>query len=133
MANGYAAVGTTFQLGVTTVGQLESISGVTITADTIDVTSLGSTGGYREFIGGFRDGGEVELAGFFTAGAGQELLAAAVASGTAYSCQITFPAALSANWQFDGVVVKFGTDTSVGDAIKFSATVKVSGAPTLTS
>ena len=43
---------------------LTSINGLELSADTIDVTTLDSDGGYREFIGGFKDAGEVSLEGF---------------------------------------------------------------------
>jgi predicted secreted protein len=48
------------------IAEVNSISGPSLSRDTIDVTSLDSTSGYREFIGGFRDGGEVSLEMNFT-------------------------------------------------------------------
>ena len=46
--------------------EVNNIEGPGFTRDTIDVTSLDSTGGYREFITGFRDGGEVTMEMNFT-------------------------------------------------------------------
>ena len=43
------------------VAGLTSIGGLELSADTIDVTKLDSAGGYREFIGGFKDGGPLLL------------------------------------------------------------------------
>jgi predicted secreted protein len=43
------------------IAEINSITGPGMTRDFIDVTSLDSTGGYREFIGGFRDGGQLTL------------------------------------------------------------------------
>lgn len=127
-----ASVGTVFKISSTTVGQLKSIGGVECSADTIDVTSLDSTGGYREFVAGFKNGGEVALSGFFKKGdAGQSALNTAFGTGTLTSFSITFPTAISASWAFSGVVTKFGTSAEVEGAVQFDAAVKVSGAPTL--
>ena len=58
-----SGVGTTLYRSTTSggtfaaVAEIPSISGPNMTRDTIDVTDLDSTGGYREFIAGFRDGG----------------------------------------------------------------------------
>ena len=73
--SGLSAYGTIFTLGSTgttgIIGNLTNISGPGITADTIDVTSHDSTGGYRQFIAGLIDGGEISLEGnLVTAAAG---------------------------------------------------------------
>ena len=66
MSNAKAGVGTLFRRWSGTawvnIAEINSISGPNMSRDTIDVTSLDSTGGYREFIPGFRDGGTVQLA-----------------------------------------------------------------------
>ena len=54
-----------FKLGSTTISEVTSISAPNLTADTIDVTTHGSTGRYREFIQGLRDGGEITIEGFY--------------------------------------------------------------------
>ena len=61
------ALGTTLSKGTvpTLIGGLTSIGGIEITADTADVTTLDSVGGYREFKGTFKDAGEVPIEGFF--------------------------------------------------------------------
>jgi len=43
------------------IGDINSIGGPSSSRETIDVTTLGSTGGYREFIGSLRDGGDLSL------------------------------------------------------------------------
>ena len=66
MSTAKAGVGTLFRRwsgsAWDNIAEINSISGPNMSRDTIDVTSLDSTGGYREFIGGFRDGGTVQLA-----------------------------------------------------------------------
>lgn len=131
------ALGTTLGIGKTTpiiVGGLTSIGGLELSADTIDVTALNSSGGYREFIGGFKDAGELSLEGFFdaTAGVGQKELYDRFESGVTDDYTITFPLAMKAKWEFKGVVTGFSTSADLEDAVPFSATIKVSGKPTLT-
>lgn len=132
MAGAKAAVGTVFKIGNTAVGLLKSIGGLDCSADTIDVTTLDSTDGWREFINGFKDGGEVPLSGFYDSNEGQDL-AWTNFGGAAVSCSITFPTTISANWAFNGVVTKFATGAEVEGAVSFDAVVKVSGKPTLNS
>ena len=56
------------------IGSLTSIGEISPTADELDVTTLDSTGGYREFLAGFKDSGELSLTGYHdSADDGQEL------------------------------------------------------------
>lgn len=130
------ALGTTFKIGPTTattaIGGLTSIGGLELSADTIDTTSLDSTGGYREFIGGFKDGGEVSLEGGLdkATAANQNTLYTAFTTGAVQKCAIEFPD--GSKWSFDGIVTGFGTNADLEDLVGFSATIKVSGQPTFT-
>lgn len=132
------ALGTKISKGTGTpvdIGGLTSIGGIEITADTIDVTTLDSDGGYREFIGSFKDGGEVPIEGFFEPdeASGQVDLQDSLDSGLAEDYKITFPTTPAAEWSFKGVVTAFKVgDVDVDGTINFGATIKVSGKPTLT-
>lgn len=131
---GTASKGTTFKIGTTSVGQLTSIGGIELSADSVEVTDLGNADGYREFIGGFKDGGEVALSGYFGySDGGQQALYAAFESGAATSCSINFPTGVGAKWSFDGVVIGYKTSAELEDAVGFDCTVKVSGKPALTA
>lgn len=126
------AVGTKLKIATNFIAELTSISGLSLSADTIDVTSLDSDGGYREFIGGFKDGGELSISGFFNPGdVGQAAIYAAFESGDTIAYSIIFPAALGATWDFNGVVTAFTTGAELEDAVSFEGTIKVSGQPTL--
>ena len=119
-------------LGTTVVGELTSIGGLELSADTIDTTNLSSDGGYREFIGGFKDAGEVSISGFFAPDdEGQAAAYAAFESGAVQACKITFPVSLGASWEFNAVVTGFSTGADLEDALSFEGTLKVSGKPTL--
>lgn len=126
------SVGTKIKIGLNYVAGLTSVGGVEKSADTLDTTTLDSDGGYRTFTGGFKDGGEVALSGFFGPGdAGQLAMDTAFESGIAESFEIIFPAALGASWLFQGVVTAFSTGAELEDLVSFEATVKVSGKPVL--
>lgn len=127
------SVGTTFKLGesaaTTKIGGLTSIGGVEVSADTVDVTALDTEGGYKEYLMGFKDAGEVSLEGYLDdSDAGQAAAYTAMESGDTQKCEISFPN--GASWKFDGIVTGFSTSASTEDAVTFSATVKVSGKPT---
>lgn len=128
-----AAMGTALKIASASVANLTSIGGLELSADTIDVTALDSTGGYREFIGGMRDAGEIPISGYFNPADtnGQMALYNAFVAGTVLDLSIVFPASMNTQWDFDGVVVGFATGAELEDAVTFEATIKVSGAPTL--
>jgi predicted secreted protein len=126
------SVGTKFKIGLTAVAGLTSIDGIDKTADTLDTTTLDSDGGYRTFTGGFKDGGEVSVAGYFEPGdAGQGAMETAFEAGDPEDFQIIFPAELGASWDFKGVVTEFKTGAELEGLISFEAKIKVSGKPTL--
>lgn len=126
------AVGTRIQIGSNFIAELTEIGGLDISADTIDVTALDSVGGYKQFLSGFKDGGEVSLSGFFNPGdLGQAAIYTAFQAATTDAYTILFPSNLGASWVFNGVVTGFKTSSAVSDAISFEATIKVSGSPTL--
>jgi hypothetical protein len=70
MSNAIAGLGASFHRWDGTAfapsAEIVSMSGPNASRDTIDVTSLDSVAGYREFIAGFRDGGELTLAMNYT-------------------------------------------------------------------
>jgi predicted secreted protein len=126
------AVGTVLNFGTTKVAELTSIGGLELSADTIDTTSLDSDGGYRTFIGGFKDGGEVSISGFFAPDdPGQAAVYAAFESGETKDCKIVFPAPMNATWEFKAVVTGVSTSAELEEAVSFEGTLKVSGKPTL--
>lgn len=126
-----AAMGTTIKKETgTAYAGLTSIGGLDLSADTIDVTTLDSGLGYRKFISSFKDAGEVSLSGFFEYTSHQAIFADFQAN-TVAAYTITFPN--GATWGFSGVVTGFTTGFNLEDLISFDATIKVSGAPTLTA
>jgi predicted secreted protein len=131
------ALGTKLQKGATspaTIGGLTKIGGIEISADTQDITSLESEGGYREFIGTFKDGGEVPIEGFFNpdTASNQTGLQDSLDAGTADDWKILFPTTPAWEWDFKGVVTGFKVgDVETDGTINFATTIKVSGKPVL--
>lgn len=118
----------------TLVAHVSSISGPNQSRESIDVTALDSTGGYREYIDGFKDGGEVAIQGFFDyADGGQKAVYAAFDGEGVNKFSIIFPERIGAKWVFNGVVTAFEVTSEVGNAVGFSATIKVSGKPVLSA
>lgn len=126
------SVGTKINIDENVVGGLSSIGGVEVSSETTDVTALDNTTGYKEYLGGFKDGGEVPLEGFLDGDdQGQNAMYAAMEDQEEHTFAIVFPKAIGKSWKFQGIVTKFATSAAVGDAVKFSASIKVSGKPTL--
>jgi len=98
--------------------------------DDIEVTNQDS-GDWKEYKAGRKDGGETEIKGNAVDGdVGQAALAAAAASGTTCLFITTFPSGSSQS--FYGVVKTFDHVVD-GQILKFSAKVKVTGAPTFST
>lgn len=133
MTSAIAALGVLLKRDGNTIAELSKIGPVGKTRDQIDVTNLNTTGGYKEFIGGMRDGGLVSLAGNFIAGdtSGQIGLQDDFDGETAQSFVLYFPTAITATWTFSGVVTKFETDFASGSQVTFAAEIKITGEPVL--
>jgi hypothetical protein len=122
---------TILKIGTNAIAGLTSIGGLELSADTIETTTLG-TSGWRTFMQGLKDGGEVSLSGYFdTSDTGQNAIYNAFTAGTAQTFAIIFPSTLGAEWDFTGIVTGITTGAELEDLVSFEATVKVSGAPSL--
>lgn len=130
-SNAIAGVGTKFyRYGAGSTGvaiaEINSITGPGMSRDTIDVTSLDSTGGYREFITGFRDGGTVTLAMNFTDGTYSTMLAD-FESNTACAYEIVLPNTQQTSVEFLGLVTELPLTIPTDDKITADVTIKISG------
>lgn len=131
----YSAFGTKLTIGANgVVAELTSISGLELSADTIETTTHDSTGGFRTFASGLKDAGEVSVEGYFDPDDtdGQIALKSALISGASTAFKVTFPTGVGAEWTFNGIVTQVSTGANMEENITFAATIKVSGVPTLT-
>ncbi len=108
------------------VAEINSITGPSMSRDTIDVTSLDSTGGYREFITGFRNAGTVVLAMNFTRDT-YELMKTDFESNTAQNYQIDLPDVEGTSLDFEGLVTELPLTIPADDKITADVTIQVTG------
>jgi predicted secreted protein len=137
-ANAIAGVGTQFLRWNTNTNSWDAIAGVkNITGPSktrafIDVTSLDSTGGYREFIAGFRDSGTLTFTFIFERD-GYENLNADFESDTAQNYQIVLPDTDVTSLAFEGLVTELPLTIPTDDAVTCDVTIKITGVVTLES
>jgi len=127
-----AGVGTKFFRNGTALAEVNSINGPGMTRDFIDVTSLDSTGGYREFIAGFRDGGTVTLNMNFTR-ATYELMKEDFENDDEQIYEIVLPDTDLTSVEFVGLVTELPLTIPTDDKVTADVTIKVSGQVTVNS
>jgi predicted secreted protein len=139
MSNAFAGVGTTFKRGngasvetFTAIAEINSIDGPNMSREQIDVTSLDSTGGYREFIGSFRDGGSVSLDMNFTRD-GFVDMQDDFESDSVVNYQIVLSDSGATTLEFAGFVSDLSVSVTTDDKVTATVSIKVSGAVTLSS
>ena len=133
----FAGVGTTFGRGTsqegpfTPIAEINNISGPDKSRATMDTTSLDTLGGYKTFVGGFRDSGQVQLAMNFTR-AGYELMNDDFEDSDKVWYQIALPDDDDTKLTFQGLVVSLGSAVPLEDKVTASVTIKISGKVFLT-
>lgn len=131
-SNAFAGVGAIFKRGVVAIAEVISISGPNISRAHIDVTSLDSTGGYREFIAGFRDAGEVTLSMNFTFATWQDFKDD-IDNDDAVAYSITLPNTEETIISFDGLVTSLGMAIPFDDKVTSDVTIKIDSVLTISS
>lgn len=129
------AFGTKLKWNGNYVAKLTSVNGIQLTRDMVDVTTHQSADQTEETLPGLKRNGDVTVEGFFDSSDtnGQAAMLTDFHAGTLRPASIEFPAAIGAQWDFNGYVtsIKFG-DAPIEGALPFSATIKPTGKPTLT-
>ena len=138
-SNAISGVGTQFKRGdgasseaFVAIAEVNQITGPSMTREQIDVTSLDSTGGYREYIAGFRDGGTVELNMNFTR-TGYETLKDDFEADANVNYQICLADTDTTVLSFAGLVTDLPMSIPTDDKITVDVTVKITGEVTLES
>lgn len=114
------------------IAEVNSISGPSMTRDTIDVTSLDSTGGYRDFIAGFRDGGTVTLTMNFTR-ATYDTMKDDFENDSAQNYEVVLPDDDNTSFEFEGLVTELPLEIPTDDKVTANVTIKVVGQVTVNS
>lgn len=99
--------------------------------ETLDVTSHGSPDAWREFIGGLKDGGEVEIEINYDPRE-HDALIADFEDDEPRNYKVVWPKALG-SWEFAAVLTNFEPEAPHDDKLAASLTFKVSGKPTITT
>jgi len=145
MAQQRAAFGTLLKMGVSgspgsmvTIALVSSIKGPTQSASMIDVTSHDNATGYREFVAGVRDAGEITFTCFFdpsdathkdSSGGLIYEFNAGTEKGFELHLANTSPVA---KFSFDGIITKIDFNNPVDGASTADVTIKISGEASLT-
>lgn len=110
-----------------TIGCLRSISEIKADSESVDVTTLDSSGGYRVYTQGLKDLGEVTLEGFYdSTQTGQTTLRALYASGAVVPFTVTFPD--SSTVTFSAFVKSHAVGAAeVDQVVGFTAVLRISG------
>ena len=117
------------------IAQVVDIGGPNMSRNPIDVTTRDSTNYWREFLKGFKDGGEVTFNVIFDPGLAGHASAAGLLSDfnedgvTLPAWQMTFADATA--WTFNGFLSGQEVGQPLDDALTMDVTLKISGAPTL--
>lgn len=133
--------GTLFQTGDgnspeawTTLGEVSNITPPNMQRDSIDASHGQSPDGWREFIAGLKDGGELSLEmNFVPGGAGAAALMAELnlsAAAAVKNRRILFPD--GSYFEAQAFLTGFEPDAPIDDKMAATATFKISGAPVLT-
>lgn len=137
---GLDAFGTQLQRGdgatptetFTAIANVTDITPPGLERETLDVTSHGSPDGWREFIGGLKDGGEVEIELNYDPREHDADFKADLEDSEPRNYKVVWPGTLG-EWSFKAVLTNFETSAPHDDKLSASATFKVSGKPTITT
>ena len=122
----------------TQIANLTTIGEIGLESDEIDVTTLDSADDFKEYIGGAKDGGTIDLEGNIVTDAGLTQLYTLANSRDVKEFKVEYPLktgeTTAASWTITGYIAscKDGEKT-VDGLLTFSAGIRVSGAPTFTA
>ena len=114
------------------IAEILSYDGPNKKRDTIDVTNMDSTGGYKEFIGGFRDSGELKCPMNFTRDS-YDLMNDDFESNTKQTYELAIPDDDNTTFSFLGLVTELAFKADTSKQITADVSIKVSGQITIDS
>ncbi|GAA3301300.1 phage tail tube protein [Streptomyces cinereospinus] len=136
---GLDAFGTQLQRGdgatpaetFTPIANVTDITPPGIERETLDVTAHDSEDAWREFIGGLKDGGEVEIELNYDPRE-HDSLVSDFGDKNPRNYKVVWPDSLG-EWAFKAILTNFEPEAPHDDKLAASATFKVSGKPTITT
>ncbi|MEU6952068.1 phage tail tube protein [Streptomyces sp. NPDC045714] len=118
------------------VANVSDLSGPARAREAIEVTTHDSPDGYREFIKGLKDGGEVEATIYYDPGnTSHQALDADFEEKDLRDYQLVIlpGEADEHTWDFNALITAIGDAYPTDDKIERTVTFKISGKPTLTA
>jgi predicted secreted protein len=117
------------------IANIYSLTGPSLTKETVDSTALDTPNGYRQFIGSLKNSGTLAFSLLFTSG-GYEVIKGFYDSNTSVQFRITLPDKATveghgSQFVFHGLVTELPLTVPVEDKVTCDVTVKISGAVTL--
>jgi predicted secreted protein len=125
-----SGVGSQFLKGSAALAEITNITGPSMTRDFIDVTSLDSEDGYREFITGFRDAGTISLNMNFTEDS-YAVIKLDFESPVAQTYSVILGNLENTTFTFQGLVTECPLTIPVDDKISVDVTIKITGKVTM--
>lgn len=125
--------GTTLQWNGELVAERVSITGPSQSMDTIEVSNHDSPDGFKEYLAGMRDGGEITIEGNWIphSDSDQVVMNTDFQAGTSREVIITLPTSMATTWTATCFITNLEPSYPYDDKIGFSATLKVTGKPVL--
>lgn len=121
----------------TTIAEVKQVQGPKGKAGTSDVTNMdsptnsGGTAPFAEFISTVIDAGEITINGNYTSVATQDSLRTTWMNGTKRNFQLVVPVSSPETWSLAAIVTAYELTLPHDGAMAFSATLKISGVPTI--
>lgn len=139
MSEAWWAYGSRFLIGAVAVAEIQDISGPGMSKDAIEVTHQDGTAGdgYRKFLSGWRDGGEVSINANWIPKAVSQAGASGILAKfesddlQEYTIEVPADGTSSIDIVFNGIVTAFTCDLPMEEQGKLDFTVKVSGKVTV--
>jgi predicted secreted protein len=113
------------------IGSVYDLKGPEIKRDTYDVTAHDSANGWREFIGGLKDAGEVTISINYDP-TKHDVLVADFEDTAPRNYQMVFPQSLG-EWDLKLILTEFSQQAPSDDKLSAELKFKVSGKPTVTA
>lgn len=137
--NARVGVGATLGLGnsasptvYTNVAEITNISGPEISVEQVEASTLDSTGGYKEFIPGLKDGGSVSFTMNWTNKASQQSIRNLIGGTSNSKFLITLPTSPLSRFRFEGIVESMSWSAEPNAPMTSDVTIKISGAVAFT-
>lgn len=114
--------------GFQTIAEVTSISGPSLARDAVDATHTASEEGWREYIPGLKDAGEVSIEMNYIPGSfGDELMRATFDSDQPAQFRITEPNSPATVLTFYAIVTAYELERPNDDKMVATATLKITG------